>query len=79
MSQTGPKTSGECRYGYQNLNPKSPLIIKPFYKRLPVSRMENSTNQPTVLGWARTGVAFRFSRSIPNNGRKAGTFTRCQA
>jgi len=37
--------------------------------------MENSINQPTVLGWAQTGVAFRFSGSIPNNGRKAGTFT----
>jgi len=41
--------------------------------------MENSINQPTVLGWARTGVAFRFSECILDNGRKAGTFTRCQA
>ena len=70
MSQTGPKTPGECRYGYQKLNPNHQTFLQEV-PRFEDGKLNQSTHS------ARMGTnrgCIPLFRKYPKQWQGGGTF-----
>ena len=70
MSQTGPKTSGECRYGYQKLNPNHQTFLQevPRFKDGKLNQSTHSARMGTNRG------CIPLFRKYPKQWQGGGTF-----